>query len=78
MQNIRYKKVNVDGFNISNAITPGSFVDFVDHVIPELQRRGVYKTSYAEGALRHKLFGRGPRLPETHRAAGYRRVTQEA
>jgi hypothetical protein len=68
---------DVDGFNITNAITPGSFVDFVDHVIPELQRRGAYKTSYAEGTLRHKLFGRGPRLPETHRAARYRRVTEE-
>ncbi len=30
------------------------------------------------GTLRHKLFGRGERLPETHRAAGYRRVSQEA
>lgn len=68
---------DVDGFNITNVITPGSFVDFVDHVIPELQRRGAYKTSYAEGTLRHKLFGRGPRLPETHRAARHRRATQE-
>ncbi len=41
------------------------------------QRRGVYKTEYTEGTLRHKLFGRGPRLPETHRAANYRHVTQE-
>lgn len=72
------EETDVDGFNITNVITPGSFVDFVDHVIPELQHRGAYKTSYAEGTLRHKLFGRGPRLPETHRAAGYRRVTQEA
>lgn len=46
-------------------------------MIPELQRRGAYKTEYTEGTLRHKLFGRGPRLPETHRAANYRHVTQE-
>lgn len=71
------EETDVDGFNLTNVITPGSFVDFIDHVIPELQRRGAYKTSYADGTLRHKLFGRGPRLPETHRAAGYRRVTQE-
>jgi FMN-dependent oxidoreductase (nitrilotriacetate monooxygenase family) len=70
------EETDVDGFNITNVITPGSFVDFVDHVIPELQRRGAYKTSYAEGTLRNKLFGRGPRLPETPRAAGYRRVAQ--
>lgn len=71
------EETDVDGFNLTNVITPGSFVDFVEHVVPELQRRGAYKTSYSEGTLRHKLFGRGPRLPETHRAAGYRRATQE-
>ncbi|OFJ51928.1 LLM class flavin-dependent oxidoreductase [Mycolicibacterium grossiae] len=71
------EETDVDGFNVTNAITPGSFVDFVDHVVPELQRRGVHKTSYEEGTLRHKLFGRGPRLPQTHRAARYRRVTEE-
>jgi FMN-dependent oxidoreductase (nitrilotriacetate monooxygenase family) len=71
------EETDVDGFNLTNVITPGSFVDFIDHVIPELQRRGAYKTSYTEGTLRHKLFGHGPRLPETHRAAGYRRVAQE-
>jgi FMN-dependent oxidoreductase (nitrilotriacetate monooxygenase family) len=65
---------DVDGFNLTNVITPGSFVDFIDHVVPELQRRGVYKTEYREGTLREKLFRRGPRLPDTHRAARYRRV----
>jgi long-chain alkane monooxygenase len=72
------EETDVDGFNITNVITPGSFVDFVDHVIPELQRRGAYKTSYADGTLRDKLFGRGPRLPESHRAARYRRVAHQA
>lgn len=70
-------ETDVDGFNLTNVITPGTFVDIADHVIPELQRRGVYKTEYTEGTLRHKLFGRGPRLPESHRAADYRHVTQE-
>lgn len=65
---------DVDGFNLTNVITPGSFVDFIDHVVPELQRRGAYKTEYRDGTLREKLFGRGPRLPDTHRAASYRRV----
>ena len=68
-------ETDVDGFNLTHVITPGSFVDFVDYVIPELQRRGAYKTSYADGTLRDKLFGRGPRLPERHRAARHRRVT---
>ncbi|MUL84688.1 MULTISPECIES: LLM class flavin-dependent oxidoreductase [unclassified Mycolicibacterium] len=72
------EETDVDGFNLTNVITPGSFVDFVDHVVPELQRRGLYKTSYEEGTLRNKLFGRGPRLPESHRAARYRHANQEA
>jgi FMN-dependent oxidoreductase (nitrilotriacetate monooxygenase family) len=72
------EETDVDGFNLTNVITPGSFADFIDLVVPELQRRGAYKTSYEEGTLRHKLFGQGPRLPETHRAARYRRITQEA
>lgn len=66
------EETDVDGFNLTNVITPGSFADFIENVVPELQRRGAYKTSYAQGTLRHKMFGRGPRLPETHRAAGYR------
>ena len=40
----------------------------------ELQRRGVYRTAYEPGTLREKLFGRGPRLPDTHRAARFRRL----
>jgi FMN-dependent oxidoreductase (nitrilotriacetate monooxygenase family) len=71
------EETDVDGFNLTNVITPGSFADFVDYVVPELQRRGAYKTAYSEGTLRDKLFGRGPRLPETHRAARYRRATEE-
>ncbi|HUN49763.1 MAG TPA: LLM class flavin-dependent oxidoreductase [Candidatus Sulfotelmatobacter sp.] len=61
----------VDGFNLAYAVTPESFTDFVDLVVPELQRRGVYKTDYRDGTLREKLFGRA-RLPASHPAAGHR------
>jgi long-chain alkane monooxygenase len=64
---------DADGLNLWHAITPGTYADFAEHVVPELQRRGVYRTSYDPGTLREKLFGRGARLPETHRAARYRR-----
>lgn len=60
-----------DGFNLAYALMPRSYVDFVDLVVPELQRRGVYKHSYAEGTWREKLGG-GARLPSTHPAAQYR------
>jgi long-chain alkane monooxygenase len=63
---------DADGLNLWHVITPGSYADFADHVVPELQRRGVYRTRYEPGTLRHKLFGRGPRLPASHRAASHR------
>ncbi|MFN9586046.1 MAG: LLM class flavin-dependent oxidoreductase [Pseudomonadaceae bacterium] len=62
----------LDGFNLTRIVTPESYADFIDLVIPELQRRGRYKTAYADGALRHKLFGQGPRLPSDHPGAAWR------
>ena len=55
------EETDVDGFNLAYAVTPETFADIVDLVVPELQRRGVYKHEYAPGTLREKLFGRGPR-----------------
>ena len=63
---------DVDGFNLAYAVTPESFADFVDLVVPELQRRGVYKHDYRAGAYREKLFGAGPHLAPPHPAVQYR------
>ena len=63
---------DVDGFNLAYAMTPETFSDVVEHLVPELQRRGVYKQDYAPGTLREKLFGAGPRLPADHVGASYR------
>ena len=62
----------VDGFNLAYAIAPRSFADIVELLVPELQRRGIYKTAYAPGSLRHKLFDRGDRLQSPHPAAHWR------
>ena len=35
-----------DGFNIVPAALPGGLDDFVDLVVPELQRRGLFRTEY--------------------------------
>jgi FMN-dependent oxidoreductase (nitrilotriacetate monooxygenase family) len=66
-------ETGLDGFNLTRIVTPESYVDFIDLVIPELQRRGSYKTAYDTGSLREKLFREGARLPETHTGSGYRR-----
>lgn len=44
-----------DGFNVMPAWTPGSLKDFVDLVIPELQRRGLFRTEYEAMTLRENL-----------------------
>lgn len=63
---------DVDGFNLAYAITPGTFEDIVEFIVPELQARGAYQNDYAEGTLRNKLFGEGDRVKDSHRAANYR------
>jgi FMN-dependent oxidoreductase (nitrilotriacetate monooxygenase family) len=65
---------DVDGINLTYTTTPGSYVDFVDGVVPVLQDRGIVQREYREGTLREKLFdgSSGPRLGDRHPAAGYR------
>jgi FMN-dependent oxidoreductase (nitrilotriacetate monooxygenase family) len=68
----RWRDAGVDGVNVVNAEIPGSYEEYVDHVVPVLRERGLAQREYAEGTLRQKLFGRGDRLPDTHPAARYR------
>ncbi|WP_219213655.1 LLM class flavin-dependent oxidoreductase [Variovorax boronicumulans] len=68
------RETDIDGFNLVRTVVPEGFTDFVDLVIPELQSRGSFKTTYAEGSLRHKLFGAGDRLPRRHPAGALRRA----
>jgi len=65
-------ETDVDGFNLAFAVRPESFVDVADLLVPELQRRGRYKTAYREGTLREKLFRGAPRLQAPHVGARYR------
>ncbi|MBC9943535.1 NtaA/DmoA family FMN-dependent monooxygenase [Leucobacter sp. cx-328] len=44
-----------DGFIIFPALYHASFEDFVNGVVPELQRRGVFRQSYAHSTLRGTL-----------------------
>jgi alkanesulfonate monooxygenase SsuD/methylene tetrahydromethanopterin reductase-like flavin-dependent oxidoreductase (luciferase family) len=41
-----------DGFVICPSITPGTYMQFVKTVVPELQRRGIYRTEYPGQTLR--------------------------
>ena len=44
-----------DGFNITPATLPGGGEDFVAMVVPELQRRGLFRTEYEGRTLRENL-----------------------
>ncbi|MDA8454663.1 LLM class flavin-dependent oxidoreductase [Acidovorax sp. GBBC 3334] len=71
------EEAGVDGFNLARTVVPESYTDFIDLVVPELQERGLHKTAYAEGTLRHKLAGRGDRLAGPHPGAGFRRAAPQ-
>lgn len=60
-----------DGFNVTPATLPGGGEDFVELVVPELQRRGLFRTEYEGRTLRENLGLR----PVTSR---YRRDRQAA
>jgi alkanesulfonate monooxygenase len=49
-----------DGFNVMPPYLPGSLDDFVTTVIPELQRRGLFRTEYEGQTLREHLGLRRP------------------
>jgi long-chain alkane monooxygenase len=61
-------ETGIDGFNLAFALPNETFKDIVDLVVPELQRRGRYRSAYTNGTLREKLFGRAARLPASHPA----------
>jgi FMN-dependent oxidoreductase (nitrilotriacetate monooxygenase family) len=49
-----------DGFVIAATYVPGSYADFVEHVVPELQRRGLFQKDYRGKTLRENLGLRRP------------------
>src|SRR6201997_4980164 len=71
-----FEATDVDGLNMPFAVSPGDFEDISEMLVPELVRRGRYKTAYRPGTLREKLYGAGrARLAAPHPAALYRHKT---
>lgn len=62
----------IDGFNLVPIFQPGGHADFVDLVVPELQRRGRVRTEYEGTTLREHFFGQGRcRLTPDHVGSSY-------
>jgi FMN-dependent oxidoreductase (nitrilotriacetate monooxygenase family) len=62
-----------DGFNVMAPYLPGGLESFVDHVVPELRRRGLFRTAYTGSTLREHY---GLPRPESRYAS--RRLSRPA
>jgi FMN-dependent oxidoreductase (nitrilotriacetate monooxygenase family) len=58
-----------DGFNVMPPVLPSGLTDFVDHVVPILQRRGLFRTEY-EGKTLRDNYGL-PRPPNRNQLARF-------
>ena len=64
----------VDGYNLMFPLLPEDWVSFAESVVPELQRRGLFRQDYEPGTLRDRLglprpANRFALARQTHRAA---------
>ncbi|HWX48540.1 MAG TPA: LLM class flavin-dependent oxidoreductase [Roseomonas sp.] len=50
-----YRGKACDGFNVDMPVLPRCLQDFVELVVPELQRRGIFRKEYAGGTLRETM-----------------------
>ncbi|URS59096.1 LLM class flavin-dependent oxidoreductase [Pseudomonas sp. Y39-6] len=60
---IWFEQGAADGFNVLVPHLPGGLVDFAHHVVPELQRRGLFRTEYEGKTLRENLGLKRPANP---------------
>jgi alkanesulfonate monooxygenase len=61
-----FREEGCDGFNLMPPFLPGGLDDFVDLVLPELRRRGLFRAEYEGRTLRDHL---GLRRPASRHAA---------
>ncbi|WP_375103495.1 LLM class flavin-dependent oxidoreductase [Paenibacillus sp. RS8] len=69
-----FEEYGCDGFNIMPPVLPGNLDEFVDHVVPILQARGLFRTEYTGSTLREHLGLERPDVRHFHN----RRVAETA
>ncbi|MFC7679306.1 LLM class flavin-dependent oxidoreductase [Paenibacillus sp. GCM10028914] len=62
-----YEGYGCDGFNIMAPVLPGGLEEFVDHVIPILQERGLFRKDYTGSTLREHLGLPRPKTGHFHK-----------
>jgi len=69
------EQTGIDGFNMIYSVSPYDVEQFVNLVVPELQKRGRHQTSYRQGTMREKLYGiDDPRHARNHPREKYRKA----
>ncbi|KAI1138356.1 Nitrilotriacetate monooxygenase component A/pristinamycin IIA synthase subunit A [Hypoxylon sp. FL0543] len=64
---------DVDGFNLAHVVNPGTFEDIIEFVIPELRRRGLFRTEVErEGVTAREVFFGQPHLLSDHPGSQYK------
>ncbi|MFF2018421.1 LLM class flavin-dependent oxidoreductase [Paenibacillus sp. NPDC058177] len=71
-----FQEYGCDGFNIMPPVLPGNLDEFVDHVVPLLQERGLFRREYAGSTLREHLGLERPGLH--HFQASHERGVESA
>lgn len=69
----RFLTGGADGFNIMPPTVPGGLTDFIELVLPELRRRGLFRTDYEGRTLRENL---GLPFPQHTARPGARRAAE--
>jgi FMN-dependent oxidoreductase (nitrilotriacetate monooxygenase family) len=63
----------VDGFNLAHITNPGTFEDIIEYLLPELRRRGLFRTEVErEGATAREVYIGSKRLPDDHPGSKYK------
>lgn len=67
------EKADLDGFNIGYVRSPGTFIDVVELLVPELRKRGVYAPEGEGGTMRERIYGEGQKgLRDDHFGRSFR------
>ncbi|MCS5959945.1 hypothetical protein LNP74_06085 [Klebsiella pneumoniae subsp. pneumoniae] len=72
------EETDVDGFNLAYAVTHETFRDVVELLVPELQKRGVFKQRVPRGDPARKTVRRRPASGRASPGASYRRDARTA
>lgn len=69
-----WQEAGVDGINVINATIPGSYVEFIEHVIPELEARGLHRGARppAEARTLRGIVSGTDRPAAEHPSSAYR------